>query len=108
MRCHGRSEYGSELPSTLAACSLERISLPESFRGAPPAADLVDEEARRYLQCPEQMLRCNDEDNSLFQSYWDPLLRNDARLYKRLLQTQGGVLFDLHPGAKVYGGGIFL
>lgn len=66
---HGRSEYGSELPSTLAACSLGRISLPESLRGAAPAADLVDEEARRYLQCPEQMLRCNDEDNSLFQSY---------------------------------------
>eukprot|EP00435_Cladocopium_sp_Y103_P072980 s29_g42.t1 len=53
----GRSEYGSELPTTLAACDLERISLPRSLLGAPLAEDLLDEDARRYLQCPEQMLR---------------------------------------------------
>ena len=83
----GRSEYGSELPTTLAACSLERISLPGSLVGSPPAEELLDEEARRYLQCPEQMLRDDEEqDASLFQPYWDPLLRNDPRVYKRFIR----------------------
>ena len=83
----GRSEYGSELPTTLAACALERISLPTSLVGSPPAEELLDEDARRYLQCPEQMLRGEEEiEASLFQPYWDPLLRNDPRVYKRFIR----------------------
>ena len=39
----GRSEYGSEAPTTLATCSIERISLPASLHGAPAVVDIVDE-----------------------------------------------------------------
>ena len=84
----GRSEYGSELPTTLAACSLDRISLPQSLKGAPATEDLLDVNDRRYLQCPEQMLRPEAEVQCLdeFHPYWDPLLRNHPRTYKRFIQ----------------------
>ncbi len=83
----GRSEYGSEAPTTLAACALERISLPGSLKDAPYAADLLDVGTRRYLQCPEQMLRpeaelCLEE----FHPYWDPMLKNRQRMYKKFIQ----------------------
>ena len=101
----GRSEYGSVLPTTLAACSLERISLPESLHSSPQALDLLEEEARRYLQCPEQMLRNNDElIDSQFQPYWDPLLRGDNRLYRRFIQKlhkTGYLVYTQRPKCRI-------
>ena len=94
----GRSEYGSEAPTTLATCSIERISLPASLHGAPAVVDIVDEEARRYLQCPEQMLKEYVSDD--FQPYWDPLLRRDGRMYKkfiRMLDKAGYLQYTQRP-----------
>ena len=82
----GRSEYGSELPTTLAVCDLERISLPETLKNAPLAEDLLDENARRYLQYPEQMLRPTQDDSYSFKPYWDPRLRSHQRTYKKFIQ----------------------
>ena len=81
---HGNTEYDcSVLPTTLAACSLERISIPESLSDAPSAMSLLDGDALRYLQCPEQMLKANEDlATEAFQPYWDPLLKNDRRIYK--------------------------
>ncbi|CAE7471367.1 unnamed protein product, partial [Symbiodinium pilosum] len=53
----GRSEYSSDVPTTLAACSLERISLPASLDGAPRVEELLDGEARRYLQRNTKLYR---------------------------------------------------
>ena len=82
----GRSEYGSELPTTLAVCDLERISLPHTLQGAPEAVSLLDEKARRYLQDPEQMLRPVQEVSEEFVPYWDPQLRSHQRTYKKFIQ----------------------
>ncbi|OLQ04427.1 hypothetical protein AK812_SmicGene12519 [Symbiodinium microadriaticum] len=82
----GRTEYGSALPTSLATCSLERISLPEDVSDAPPVESLLDEETRRYLQCPKHMLMPDAQGASDFQPYWDPLLRRDYSLYKRLIR----------------------
>ena len=48
----GRIEYGSDQPTILAACVLERISLPQSLEGAPRVDSLLGEEARRFLGSP--------------------------------------------------------
>ncbi|CAE7655449.1 unnamed protein product [Symbiodinium sp. KB8] len=80
------TEYGSALPTSLATCSLERISLPEDVSDAPPVESLLDEETRRYLQCPKHMLMPDAQGASDFQPYWDPLLRRDYSLYKRLIR----------------------
>lgn len=53
----GRSEYGSDRPTTLAVCNLERISMPQSLTNAPMAEDLLCDDARRYLQGPKQTLK---------------------------------------------------
>ena len=79
----GRSEYGSDLPSALATCSLERISLPDDVSNAPNVESLLDKDARRFLQCLEQMLKPDAKGNPDFQPYWDPLLKRDNSLYKR-------------------------
>ena len=82
----GRSEYSSDQPTTLAACVLERISLPQSLEGAPAVEDILSEEARRFLQSPEQMLREESTDLSDFQPYWDPLLRGSTKTYKKFIK----------------------
>ena len=105
----GRSEYDSDVPTTLAACSLERTSLPASLADAPWVEDLLDEEARRYLQCPEQMLNPDHECPEDFSPYWDPSLRRSPKLYKKFIQMlhQAGYLtYTLHP--KGYCGVFFV
>ena len=47
---------------------------------------LLDEGARRFLQCPEQMLKPAAQDDPDFQPYWDPLLKRDNCLYKRFIR----------------------
>ena len=90
----GRSEYSSEEPTTLAACSLARISLPA-------VESLLDEEARQYLQCPERMLKPGCETGlAEFEPCWDPLLRRDTKLYKKFIQKlnkAGYLVFTQHP-----------
>ena len=81
----GRSEYGSDPPTALATCSLERISLPEDVSKAPPVGSLLDKDALRFLQCPEQMLKAGAQCDPDFQPYWDPRLRQDSGLYKRFI-----------------------
>ncbi|CAE7489577.1 unnamed protein product, partial [Symbiodinium natans] len=97
----GRSEYYSDEPTTLAACSLARISLPESLHDAPAVESVLDDEARHYLQSPEHMLKPGCETGlGEFQPYWDPLLRRDAKLYKKFIQklNQAGYLvFTQNP-----------
>ena len=97
----GRSEYSSDEPTTLAACSLARISLPESLHDAPAVESVLDDEARHYLQSPEHMLKPGCETGlGEFQPYWDPLLRRDAKLYKKFIQklNQAGYLvFTQNP-----------
>lgn len=97
----GRSEYGSERPTTLAVCKLERISMPSSLVNAPNAEDLLDSDARRYLQCPEQMLRANAEEvPEVCVPYWDPQLRADSGMYRRFvrkLHTAGYLTYTQHP-----------
>ena len=99
----GRSEYGSDPPTALATCSLERISLPENVANAPSVESLLDESALRYLQCPEHMLKPEGEGALDFQPYWDPLLRKDASLYKRFirkLDKAGFLVYTLRPKCR--------
>ena len=102
----GRSEYDNSFrPTTLAACSLERISLPSSLVDAPTAESLLDGDALRYLQCPEQMLRDReDPECQTFQPYWDPLLKHDEKLYKRFnrkLDQAGFLVYTQRPKSMV-------
>lgn len=54
----GRSDYHQpDVPVALAPYRLERVSLPTSLRGLPQAEELLPEDARRYLQGEELMLR---------------------------------------------------
>lgn len=99
----GRSEYGSDRPTTLAVCRLERISMPQSLVGAPLAEDLLSGDARRYLQDPKQMLKAEHEiEPEVCCPYWDPQLRGDARLYKRFvkkLHFAGYLTYTQNPKA---------
>ena len=60
--------------------------MPESLEGAPAVEDLLDEDAHRYLQCEEQMLKPEGAPPEGFKPYWDPRLRNNEKMYKRLIQ----------------------
>ena len=46
----------------------------------------MDEDARQFLQRPEQMLKPDAQGDPDFQPYWDPLLKRDDRLYKRFIR----------------------
>lgn len=102
----GKTEYDcSVLPTTIAACSLERISIPESLGDAPSALSLLDGDALRYLQCPEQMLKDDENrDEEIFQPYWDPLLKNDKRIYRKFIQklhSADYLVYTQKPKGKV-------
>ncbi len=100
----GRSDYGLDQPTALATCCLERISLPKSLDGAPQALDLLEGKARRYLQCPEQMLREGFDSEVPFKPYWDPKLRRNQRMYHsfiKKLHNAGYLVFTRNPKAHV-------
>ena len=100
----GRSDYGLDQPTALATCCLERISLPKSLDGAPCALDLLEGKARRFLQCPEQMLRGGFDDEAPFKPYWDPKLRRNQRMYHsfiKKLHNAGYLVFTQTPKAHV-------
>ena len=62
--------------------------------------ELLDEEARRYLQCPEQMLKSDPTNGEEFEPYWDALLRRDDRMYKkfiRMLHKAGYLVYTERP-----------
>ena len=100
----GRSDYGLDQPTALATCCLERISLPKSLDGAPCALDLLEGKARRFLQCPEQMLRGGSDVEAPFKPYWDPKLRRNQRMYHsfiKKLHNAGYLVFTQTPKAHV-------
>ena len=100
----GRSDYGLDQPTALATCCLERISLPKSLEGAPCALDLLEGKARRFLQCPEQMLRGGFDNEAPFKPYWDPKLRRNQRMYHsfiKKLHRAGYLVFTQKPKAHV-------
>ncbi len=96
----GRSDYALDQPTALATCCLERISLPKSLQGAPHALDLLEGKARRFLQCPEQMLREGCDIEPPFKPYWDPKLRRNQRMHHsfiKKLHNAGYLVFTRSP-----------
>ncbi|CAE7279311.1 unnamed protein product [Symbiodinium natans] len=73
----------------------------EEFENSQFSPDALQSEARHYLQSPEHMLKPGCETGlGEFQPYWDPLLRRDAKLYKKFIQklNQAGYLvFTQNP-----------
>ena len=95
----GRSEYGSDLPTALAACSLKCISLPDDVTRAPLVENLLDEDAVRFLQCPEQMLKPDAKGDPGFQPYRDPQFRGNNSLYKRFIRKLDGAGFLMYTNS---------
>ncbi|CAE6957111.1 CACNA1H, partial [Symbiodinium sp. CCMP2456] len=103
----GRGEYHAPTePVSLAPFNLERVSLPESLSGVLPAAELLPEGARRYLDRPELMLK-EDPPTESFTPYWDPCLLHSKRDYVafiRKLMSIDFLLFTAQPKEHI---GIF-
>ena len=86
-------------PVTLAPFCLERVSLPESLSGVPPAGANLPEHARRFLDRPELMLK-EDPPIESFTPYWDPCLLHSKRHYIafiRKLMSIDFLLFTTTP-----------
>ena len=69
----------------LAPYKLERVSLPEDLHGLPQAADLLPQDARRYLQGKELMVK-EDEPLETPPPYWDPVLAKSKKHYRQFIQ----------------------
>ena len=100
----GRGEYeDSSVPVTLAHFEIERISLPETLENVPDVASVLPEEALRYLESPELMIRqevCEDEP---VVPYYDPSLKNSRKHYRSLMQklhSIGYLRFTFSPKAR--------
>ena len=100
----GRGEYeDSSVPVTLARFEIERISLPETLDDVPDVASVLPEEALRYLESPELMIRqevCQDEP---IVPYYDPSLKNSRKNYRLLMQKLhdiGYLRFTFSPKAR--------
>ena len=85
----GGSEY-EELPSTLASFCRERVSLPDDLHDCPKVMDLLPEDAHRFLEAPERILREAPEDCDIT-PYWDPVLRGSAKEYRKFIQRLHGI-----------------
>ena len=73
--------------ATLAPFKLERVSLPESVHDCPQVIDLVDSDARQYLEDSQRMLLPADQVECDVVPYWDPTLRSScASKYRSLIQ----------------------
>ena len=88
----GRGEYeDSSTPASLARFDIGRISLPETLDDVPFVASLLPEEARRYLESPELMIRKEQQSQETVKPYWDPLLKNSRKGYRDLMQKLHGI-----------------
>eukprot|EP00438_Fugacium_kawagutii_P005650 Skav219567 [mRNA] locus=scaffold886:113683:117079:- [translate_table: standard] len=82
----GRTEYDvPALPVTLARFDLERISIPETLKGLPDLAELLPEEALRFLNSQEQMLKQVPLEDEVVVPYYDPALKIDKN-YRSIIQ----------------------
>ena len=72
--------------ATLAPFKLERVSLPESVHDCSQVIDLVDSDARQYLEDSQRMLLPADQVECDVVPYWDPTLRSCASKYRSLIQ----------------------
>lgn len=84
----GKSEYHQpSTPVALAPYKLERVSLPEDLHGLPQAVDLLPQDARRYLQGKELMVK-EGEPLEAPPPYWDPALAKSKKQYRQFIQIQ--------------------
>ena len=82
----GADDYSGPA-STLAAYCRERVSMPDSLHGSPAlAAELLPEDALRYLEAPERMLKEDGDCHCDVVPYWDATLRNSPRAYKDFIR----------------------
>ena len=72
--------------ATLAPFKLERVSLPESVHDCPQVIDLVDSDARQYLEDSQRMLLPAGQSECDIIPYWDQTLRSCASKYRSLIQ----------------------
>lgn len=78
----GRVEYGFEQRFANSSASM-----PQSLVNARRAKDLLGQDACRYLQYPEQILRVRTEvEPQVCVPYWDPQLRSDSGMYRRFVR----------------------
>ena len=91
----GWGDYHSPTePVSLAPFSLERVSLPESLAGIPPAGSNMPETVCRFLDRPELMLK-EDPPTESFAPYWDPSLLHSKRDYVSFIRKLMSIDFLL-------------
>ena len=81
----GADDYSGPA-STLAAYRRERVSMPDSLHGSPALAELLPEDAIRYLEAPERMLKEDGDCYCDVAPYWGATLRNSPRAYKDFIR----------------------